>query len=132
MSNFISGPERLEGEPVASRLFRITAHSTSARAREMSFACQWFVTRRLSCFMIVEEQEFAEAALERFGVKVSFDAAAVTNGNDARFLADHHDERVRFLAQAERGAMAHSERAIEIDPLAHGKSAGRGQHAVVA
>src|SRR5258706_16469308 len=118
MSNFASGPERLKSEPVASWLFLTTAQSTSARARETSFACQWFVTRRLSFFIFIEQQEFAETAFERFGIKVSFDASAVTNGNDPRLFAHHYHQRIRFFAEAERCPVPHAERAIEIDPLA--------------
>ena len=41
----------------------------------------------------------------------------MTNGNDARLLAHHDDHRVRFVAQSDRRAMTHAERAIEISAL---------------
>jgi len=47
----------------------------------------------------------------------------MTNGNDARLLAHHDDHRVGFIAQSDRRAMTHAERAIEISALGRRKGA---------
>src|SRR5258707_317277 len=108
--------------------FLITAHSTMASARATHFASQLF---RISFFMTLGEERF-EPGPERLRVEVSFDPAAVTNGNDARLLRDDDDHRVALLGEPERGAVPQAERAVEVALLADRKDAGRRDDAVVA
>src|SRR5436190_10845851 len=85
------------------------------------------------CFFILfEQQQFAKSSLERLGIEVSFDDAAMTNGNDTGLLAHRDNHRVGFVAQSDRRPVPHPERPIEITALRRGKSAGGIEHAIPA
>ena len=79
----------------------MTAHRMTARTRARIFAGQLF---RIT--FIFEGEEFAETAAETLGIEASFDHAAMTNRNDARFFGDHDDDGVGLFAEARapRGA----------------------------
>ena len=75
--------------------------------------------------IIVEEKKLVEFGLKALRIKVSFDCAAMANGNDAGLLADHDDHGIVILTQAQAGAVAQTEIPVEIAPLAHRKNTCR-------
>jgi hypothetical protein len=85
-----------------------------------------------SFFILIEQQQFSKPAFERLGIKVSLDGPPVTNGNDTGFFANDDHDGVRFVAEANAGAVAHAERAIEIDALRDRKCAAGNEHAIAA
>ena len=79
----------------------MTSHRMTASTRDRSFASQLF---RIT--FIFQGEEFGESVIETLRIEASFDCAAMTNGNDARFLGDHDHDGVALLAEPERGAVA--------------------------
>ncbi len=63
------------------------------------------------------EEELAEAELEALGVKVALNLTAMTDGDNPCFFGDDNRHGVGFLAQAEGGAVAEAEVAVEVLPL---------------
>jgi len=80
----------------------MTAHRMRASTSDSTLAGQL-----LRIFFIFEGEEFAEPAAQTFGIEVPFDDPAVTNRNHARFLRNHHDNRIGLLASPDCSAMTH-------------------------
>ena len=101
----------------------------AASPRETIFATQC-PSSSLFIFGFLGEEEFVKPGFETFRIEVSLDDASMTNRNDARLLADDDDDGIKLLGEAEPGAMAQAEIAIEIDALSHGPDRGRRENAV--
>src|SRR2546423_14831224 len=109
------------GESVVATFFLIRYQSVVASRREINFARQLF---RISFFISPLQQQFADAFAESFRSETALNPASMTDRNPARFFRNHHGNRVRFLGNAEAGAMPQTETAIECFALAHRENAG--------
>ena len=78
------------------------------------------------------QEELAETAAEFFDTEVALDKAAVTDRDLSGFLGNHNRDGIGFLAEAEAGAVAEAEVAIEVLALGERENAGGGDDAVAA
>src|SRR5437016_4030945 len=98
-----------DGEGVVATFFLIRYQRVVASRREINFARQFF---RISLFIIAVQQNFRDALPECFWSKIALDPAPVTNRNAAGLFRNNHRHSIRFLGNAETGAMTQPETAV--------------------